>query len=384
MDSDNEKDNNWGNKKSEYYERNKNADDSDNNEEEAIKIQQTKLKKYKELNLLDSDNEDQEDNKNEEGIKNSNLDKFNLDSSDSSEDEIETKTKSKKTKTKKVNPVKKITTTLTKEDEEEQMQILKNIKINIDEISENITPILEILITEEKDSKLKLNQTKEYLKSKKNVHLLYVIYMLYYTYYKNQNKISDHHPVVKKMFYLRNIMQKVKDADENVFGQIDKILKLIEANKILNGENEEEEGEEGEEGSQEDELIEEAANENKNEFLNKKRTQEFIQENTDRMKKLINEKTNKKIKDKENLIKEIDNKNQMGQRLANEGVLKSRGLFRKRKKYQGNAKLHLREKYHKKEKLRKNFIKEYAGKPEVYGGEVTGIRRDLIRSTKFK
>jgi len=80
----------------------------------------------------------------------------------------------------------------------------------------------------------------------------------------------------------------------------------------------------------------------------------------------------------------IDYKNKMGQRLANDKVLKSKGLFRKRKQYQGNAKLHLREKFHKKEKIRKNFVKEYEGKPEVYGGEVTGIRRDLIRSTKFK
>ena len=70
--------------------------------------------------------------------------------------------------------------------------------------------------------------------------------------------------------------------------------------------------------------------------------------------------------------------------MANDNLLKARGLYRKRKRYQGNAKLHNREKFEKKQKIRKNMVKEYEGKPEVYGGEVTGIRRDLIRSTKIK
>jgi U3 small nucleolar RNA-associated protein 3 len=234
--------------------------------------------------------------------------------------------------------------------------------------------------------------------------------MLYYIFYKNQGKISDHHPVVKKMFYLRSIMQKMKSVDENVFAQVDKILKLIEEKKNLEDEEEiggediedgDEDIEDEDEDIEEDEEDLEAVQEilkikntgskknntpadTETKFLNKKRTQEFIQENTERMKKLVDAKEKKQIKAKEDLIKEIDHKNQTGQRMANEGVLKSRGLYRKRKQYQGNAKLHNREKFFKKEKIRKNFVKEYQGKPEVYGGESTGIRRDLIRSTKFK
>ena len=42
-----------------------------------------------------------------------------------------------------------------------------------------------------------------------------------------------------------------------------------------------------------------------------------------------------------------------------------------------------REKHYKNEKLRKKLFKEYEGKPDVYMGEATGIRRDLIRSVKI-
>jgi len=64
-------------------------------------------------------------------------------------------------------------------------------------------------------------------------------------------------------------------------------------------------------------------------------------------------------------------------------VLKSKGITRKRKPNQGNAKLHLREKYTKKINVRKNLVKEFTSKPDYYGGEETGIRRDLVRGTKL-
>ena len=76
-------------------------------------------------------------------------------------------------------------------------------------------------------------------------------------------------------------------------------------------------------------------------------------------------------------------KNILGIRKANKEVLKARGIYRKRKQYQGNAKLMNREKYYKKEKLRSKYVKNYEGRPDVYAGEATGIRRDLIRSTKL-
>lgn len=64
-------------------------------------------------------------------------------------------------------------------------------------------------------------------------------------------------------------------------------------------------------------------------------------------------------------------------------VQKSKGITRKRKPNQGNAKLHLREKFEKKQKIRKNYVKEFTQKPDYYGGEETGIRRDLVRGTKL-
>ena len=109
----------------------------------------------------------------------------------------------------------------------------------------------------------------------------------------------------------------------------------------------------------------------------------FIKEQYKSFNKLNQEKQKLDLKKKEDEKKEISDKNEFAIRKANKEVLKARGLVRKRKKYQGNAKLMNREKFYKKEKLRKKLVKEYEGKPDVYMGEATGIRKDLIRSTKI-
>ena len=101
--------------------------------------------------------------------------------------------------------------------------------------------------------------------------------------------------------------------------------------------------------------------------------------------KINKSKEEKKEKERrEELQKEIKRKNDLMVKKANREVLLARGLVRKRKSYLGNAKLVNREKYYKKERIRKSQVKEFVGAPDVYGGEVTGMRRDLIRSTKFK
>lgn len=80
-------------------------------------------------------------------------------------------------------------------------------------------------------------------------------------------------------------------------------------------------------------------------------------------------------------IKEQKNKQMIEN--ANKALAKGRGIYRKRKAKQGNARLMNKLKYQKKEKIRKNYVKEFTEAPLVYTGEATGIRRDLSRSIKL-
>lgn len=461
----------WGSKKTDYYSRNKtNKDDNDflEEEEEAKKMQMEKLKKLQEANLLESDDESIEEKK---VIKKISLYSSDEEDNNSKNNNKETDNgfgllinskndnKNKRGKKSLLNSGSKLPEkTYSSEDLSEFSQILKNIKINVDELNENVLPIEQVLENEE----LKLERTLNYFQLKKQAHLLYITYMNFYLYFKAMGKINDHHPVIKKMYFLKSIINSDKEQKEKIFEKIDKTLELINEKKNLEDEenltiedenvdendldlNEEEEMENDEIEDEEDDFNlddegeddelnaedildlnddfddhnskkkdnEKKKNKKQNDeksLLKNKRNkpdsildidftngnnkiisnnknenvEKFVQENLEKLNTLKEKK--EKLAEKAELEnqKDFEEKLEMGVRLANKNMLKARGIYRKRKQYQGNAKVHNREKYLKKQKLRKNMVKEYEGKPDVYIGETTGIRRDLIRSTKIK
>lgn len=356
--------NNWGNKKLEYYQKNKQESDSDYIEEEneAIRLQQKKFNKLKQTKILDSESEEEEK---EDKTKEIRQPAFNL---DSSEDEKETKE------------------TVAQEEIDD---MIEEAKASLEEISGNLDPIVEIL----KSESLEIPKTFAYLKQCKDVKTLYTMLLLYYAHCAKINKITKHHPIVKKIHLTKLKVDEMKESDDRIFMHLDKLLKLIETKKIDEMDEEGEDFDDDMEDYEEEEEIE--VNKNKKGLTSKtqdtaqslignKHTRDFIKENEEKFNKLKEEKLKKDNKKKEKLQKEIDNKLEMGQRLANDKVLKSKGITRKRPRGRGNAKLNNRRKFEIKQKERKNMVKEYVGKPEVYGGESTGIRRDLIRSTKIR
>ena len=400
--SDEERENEWGNKKQQYYSMNhRDDDDSDyiEEEKEAIRIQKMKLEKIKKSKILNEiDNDDEEENK------------------------IKIKGKKK---------------------EEEK----KNIIINTDKLFEDLKTTENIINEVNDNFKDKINKlskingidkTIEYLKLNKNIHLSLAACYLFGIINSLNKKMTNHHPSIKTIalvnYILKNndkneeeIENKLKeiidninnsDDDKNENKNIQNNENIIKNDEEIENENEEEEEEEEEnnefeedENEKEEEefddefeidtsskkknLIKDSKIKNTSPLLNKKRNRKDEENLNEKKEKIENksennilkkEKEKEKINEKkrlEELQKEIKRKNDLMIRKANREVLLARGIVRKRKSYAGNAKLVNREKYYKKEKERKNHIKEFVGAPDVYGGEVTGMRRDLIRSTKL-
>ena len=397
---DEEKENEWGNKKQQYYSMNhRDDDDSDyiEEEKEAIRIQKMKLEKIKKSKILNEiDNDDEEENK------------------------IKIKGKKK---------------------EEEK----KNIIINTDKLFEDLKTTENIINEVNDNFKDKINKlskingidkTIEYLKLNKNIHLSLAACYLFGIINSLNKKMTNHHPSIKTIALVNYILKNNDKNEEEIENKLKEIIDNInnsdddknENKNIQNNENiikndeeieneneeeeeennefEEDENEEKEEEEFDDEfeidtsskkknLIKDSKIKNTSPLLNKKRNRKDEENLNEKKEKIENksennilkkEKEKEKINEKkrlEELQKEIKRKNDLMIRKANREVLLARGIVRKRKSYAGNAKLVNREKYYKKEKERKNHIKEFVGAPDVYGGEVTGMRRDLIRSTKL-
>lgn len=336
--SDNEND--WGNKKMQYYSMNKREDEDDSDfveeEKEAIRIQQKKLEKIKQSKLLTEDSEDEEkDNKKE--------DKKQLFEDDD------------------------ITKPFTI-DKNEILEDISKAQNNISEVSNDLNQQLKVISD---DNFFKIPLTESFINTYKSSLLSLSAALLFKSISKLDCKITSHHPCIKTIAMLEYLLSKSSKTKEQIQSYLDKLIELKEAKKIKDKstkmlsskrKRDQEEEEEEEESEEED---------------------NFVKNQMSEYNKLKKKKEDNIKKHKTKLIKEIEKKNELGTRKANKEVLKARGIYRKRKQYKGNAKVSNREKYMKKEKERKKMVKEYVGKPDVYMGEATGIRRNYIRSTKI-
>ena len=71
-------------------------------------------------------------------------------------------------------------------------------------------------------------------------------------------------------------------------------------------------------------------------------------------------------------------------RQINRAIEKNRGLTRERKKIDANPRVKNREKFRKATIRRKGQVREMKEAGESYGGETTGIKKNVSHSTRFK
>ena len=433
MSEDNEYDNEWGSKKQKYYSMNKrenNSSESDSDfiedEKEAIRLQKIRAQKIKKAKILNEEEDEiseKEKNKNKKEeneinkdisfktveidntkiLENINSLKYSLEEIQTAEDEI------------KIFEENKLNSNLPN-----TLEYLKQYKriniLNAANILFNIISTLNQKMTGHHPS-IKNSAIMNFLLNKNN---------------ENNEQIQNN--IEKILINLeKNEEKEVIDDNDELNEEEGEEIEDDYLNDNKEDENEEEidEEENNELDEEEDEQINTKKNNNKKiinkkisnntepikqlpekikkpSFLTKKKHREiskdkeidkklnenfdnnssededsFIQEQYKSFNKLNKEKELLDLKKEENEKKEIEMKNDFAIRKANKEVLKARGIYRKRKKYQGNAKLMNREKFYKKEKERRKYVKDYVGKPDVYMGEATGIRRDLIRSTKI-
>ena len=429
MSEDNEYD--WGTKKMKYYQMNKREDNEEENdsdfieeEKEAIRLQKLRLKKIKKAKLLNEEEESEE-----EENKKTNKKLNTKDNNKKNEIKNEISIKPIEIDNKKINE----NIDLLKNCLEEYKMVDDEIKILSDNKKTKVPKTISYLKEYKKINILYsaniLFNILATLNNKMTGHHPSIKYSAMFNYLLSKNSEKNEqiqNNIEKILLFLekndKNEEEDDIDEDEKVLAEGDE--EGEENDDVLDEENEEMEDIEEEEDKKKkgkkdnnkiiyDKLIGDPIK--KPSFLNKKKKRKksdkeiidinnndsfdkkednknddndesedsFIKEQYKSFNKLKKEKELLDIKNKENEKKEIDMKNNFAIRKANKEVLTARGIYRKRKRYQGNAKLMNREKFYKKEKERRRNVKEYVGKPDVYTGEATGIRRDLIRSTKI-
>lgn len=259
---------------------------------------------------------------------------------------------------------------LSEKTKKELLSYAIEVENTLKEVKARINPI--ILLLKDQEDTVENPKTIEYFENKKSLMLTYASCLSYFIVHRTQNLINDFHPVVKRILSLKNLLSKLND--KNLFKNIDKLIEKIE---ILN-ENEENDDDEEEEEEEEEVQHPKLLSKKRKNSDKEKESKEELYKKKDEEQKLKKEIT---IKDS---FKTMESKNKLAADKANKELARGRGMYRKRKAKQGNAKLMNKIKFEKKDKVRKRYVKEFTEAPLVYTGESTGIRRDLSRSIKFK
>jgi U3 small nucleolar ribonucleoprotein protein LCP5 len=179
----------------------------------------------------------------------------------------------------------------------------------------------------------------------------------------------------------RLISKNLVSIKDDIHPSDDYILnKNIETKQVVKGENKEEIFNNFLDDLENNKMI------NNNMVVSQKISKKNKQDNININNKVVlsNKQLPVYLDKKENGLKIMNEKNRQMILKANKELAKGRGMYRKRKRKQGNARLMNKIKFQSKEKKRRNYVKEYTEKPLAYTGEATGIRRDLVRSVKFK
>ena len=201
--------------------------------------------------------------------------------------------------------------TPTEEEKENFTSLLTNIRSNVDEVTKKMSGVLANF---SQTDKAEIKYGISYLDSKNNFLLIYLTDLLLYSLLKTNGKSINKSPIIKRMIYLKTILEKTKVIDLKLKTQIDRLLKLgeksLEDNENKNNDydennfrprildNDDEAENEDEDNAENDEVKKKQAK-----YEVKKNFQEFFEtttENKSRKKQI--EKAREKVRNSEMYI----------------------------------------------------------------------------------
>jgi len=113
-------------------------------------------------------------------------------------------------------------------DAPELIELLQDFKSNLNEVKDNIQPLLESVRKQE----IKTNKGISFLQAKFHLLLSYCINIGYYLLLKSVGKPVKDHPVIGELVKLRVFLEKIRPLDQKLKYQIDKLLKIAATGNI--------------------------------------------------------------------------------------------------------------------------------------------------------
>ncbi|XP_057375574.1 something about silencing protein 10-like [Daphnia carinata] len=290
------------------------------------------------------------------------------------------------------------------EESPELIELAEDFKCQMEELKNNIEPILE-LVTK---GLLPPSPAVDYVKAKYHIILNYCTQIGYYFVLKSKRISVQNHPVVKRLVQFRSLLHQLENGGANLQPEIDSLLTKIKQKEKIAVED----------------FVHTVIPPRKKLRILSNRTQEQVVAISKQKEKITDtkrQKGNALTRDEEDALdfykavrkskkdseeddvtsdeeinlnmsagaESADNgaeegEEESGKRGINYQIAKNKGLTPHRSKEQRNPRVKHRMKFRKAKIRRKGQIREPRKELTKYGGEVSGIKATVIRSVKLK
>ncbi|XP_007441311.1 something about silencing protein 10 [Python bivittatus] len=272
---------------------------------------------------------------------------------------------------------------LLRKESPELLELIQDFEAKVIELRDEVEPLMQMI----RNRVIPEGKGSQYLQTKYHLYLNYCCNISFYLVLKAKRIPVHGHPVIERLVTYRNLINDLGVVDQKLLPEVRLLL-----NEFHNSETN------GMESRMKSLLfVRKAVNKRKSkspEFSNGKAEEEptddsdFDEQAALNFYKEMEEKIMLKKKRKQekegtsNLIIEEDVSDQ--KRGATYQILKNKGLTPKRKKIDRNPRVKHREKFRRAKIRRKGQVREFRREIQKYGGELSGIRAGVKKSTKLK
>ncbi|KAM4740422.1 something about silencing protein 10 isoform 2-T2 [Anableps anableps] len=268
---------------------------------------------------------------------------------------------------------------LLKKESPELLELIQDFKAKLTELKDELEPLMQMV----KDGKIPAGKGTDYLKTKQQLYLNYCTNISFYLVLKAKRIPAHNHPVIERLLTYRNLINELSAVDARLAPEFRKLLAGDEKGKSssrptegkktkIPSEKEKDSGETPpESGDSDSDSDEEAA-------------LRFYKEVEERVKLKRKRKNPEKMEENDDEDEGDEEQDPDAKRGITYQMAKNKGLTPKRKKIDRNPRVKHREKFRRAKIRRKGQVRDVRREETRYGGEVSGIRAGVKKSTKLK
>ncbi|XP_041062179.1 something about silencing protein 10 isoform X1 [Carcharodon carcharias] len=277
---------------------------------------------------------------------------------------------------------------LLKKESPELLELIQDFKAKLAELRDELHPLMEMV----QSGKIPAGKGANYVQTKYHLYLNYCTNISFYLILKAKRIPVHNHPVIERLLTYRNLINDLVGVGEKLSPEIQQLLNPVSqehgsvaekdqlASEVKKAQNQLSKQAKAEQRAEEKVTDQEVSGDSESD-ADEEAAFQYYKEMEER---LTHKRKQAQLNSNEDsaVVKEVLGPD--GKRKITYQIAKNKGLTPRRKKIDRNPRVKHREKFRRAKIRRKGQVREVRREEHRYGGELSGIRAGVKKSTKLQ